>query len=126
MINIARLTTELQGQLPIVTGCGIVSEQFATMSPSTYYTRPEGMVQVNWSAAPSAAQQTTASTIVQAHDGTPTVVEKLDGIGLPMRVLAALTLRQSASWATLTPAHQSAVQALIDSAGSQIKTSLGW
>jgi hypothetical protein len=50
--------------------------------------------------------------------------EKLDRAGLPLRVLAALTLRMSASWATLPSTKQTQIQAILDSAATQIIAAL--
>jgi hypothetical protein len=56
---------------------------------------------------------------------TLTQSEKLDRASVPVRLLAALALRSSASWATLAPAKQLAAQKIIDDAAAQIVALLG-
>lgn len=120
MISLRRLTSELRVGLP-VSGCGVVIVPSTTdASPTTYHTRPDGLVRVSWASVPAPAQQAQAESIVAAHDGTETEVERLDKYNYRQRVLAAVIIRTSTHWAALSAARKARVQTTIDNAAAEI------
>lgn len=116
MINVARLDTELKAAGLPIDGVSLVAVSSNDSGPTTYYVRVEGLVRVCWPAPPTAAQDSTAASIVAAHDGTDTEVEKLDKLPVPARYLAALLIRASDRWAPLSAARKARVMAVIDAA----------
>lgn len=120
MINRERLLTELQAApLPVV-GVAVENAVRPTASPATWHSRPEGQVRVDWPESPSPAQESQAGSIVTAHDGNPTEVEKLDEASQRQRVMAAVILRASSQFAGLSAARRNRIQALIDNAAADI------
>lgn len=65
-----------------------------------------------------------AAAIVAAFDPAPTEADRLDAAPLRGRVLAALVLRASSGWSSLSAARRNRVQALIDNAAADIAATL--
>lgn len=125
MIDITRLTLELTGAgLPVVGVSGPYTSQKPSSTIATWYTRPEGQVRVDWSTAPTAPQNTQATTIVAAHDGTPNEGERLDTLGVTPRLVYALALLGSSSFPTLSAVQKGRIQAIVDAAGVLAKAKL--
>lgn len=129
-IKLERLDQELRLTLPVIG----ISFPWDPARPlpvnSTTHTRAEGLVRLDWSVAPSAAQVTQANTLVTAHDGSPSPEEKMENLGgMPDRVLKAVILRLSASFTTAAPvgmtaAEKARMQTVLDNAGSRILTAI--
>lgn len=120
MINLVRLTDELRDSVP-ANGASLVAAPLTTdAGPTTYHSRPEGMVRVTWEVAPSPAQISQTELIVLAHDGVKTEGESLDGWRCQHRVLAAVVLRASTQWTGLSAARKARVQEVIDNAAADI------
>lgn len=61
----------------------------------------------------------------KAHDGTPTLLEKLDAVTLRPGVRVALTIRVSEQFATLSAQRKALVQQVIDDAAADLVSLLG-
>lgn len=92
MINEIRLATELAAQLPIEGASVRDTADAARWPKATWHTRPaeSKVVRVDWPGDHTSQQEQQADAIVQAHDGTPTLAEKLDDLAVPPRLVAAL------------------------------------
>lgn len=110
--------------LPVVGGA-LVTMRHAVSGFATWHDRPEGLLRLDWSIQPTAQQESAANAIVQAHDGTPTVGERLDAVTQRPRVQAALVLRASTQWGSLTPARRALVQQVLDDAAADLVALLG-
>lgn len=90
-MNSLRLIQELVGSgLPLT---GSVSIGWAGLQDEpgyTYHVRDGVVVRVQWSGIPTQQQRTQADAVVQGHDESPTFTEKLDGLTVPPRLVAAL------------------------------------
>lgn len=115
-MNYDRLVSGLKAAMPNVVGvCGNWGPDRSDPQ-STYYSRDEGVIRVMWSVPPTAQQDQQAAAIVAAYDPTPTEVEKLDALRLPPRVIAALLIRASSGWSSLSAARRNRVMQVIDDA----------
>ena len=110
--------------LPVVGGA-LVTMRHAVSGFATWHDRPEGLLRLDWSVRPSPAQESQANAVVQAHDGTPTAGERLDAVTQRPRVQAALVLRASTQWGSLTPARRALVQQVLDDAAADLVALLG-
>lgn len=117
MINIARLAEEMAG-LGIV-GVAEVQRRHGSLR-STFHTRPDGLVRVNWPDEPTPQNFTAADAIVQAHDGSPTESEVMDATNTEQRVLAALILQASPQWSQIPQQRQQRIMEIIDRAAADI------
>lgn len=85
-------------------------------------------VKATWAAQfqPSAtpAQQTAAQTVITNFSMAATIEDVLDSLQVS-RAALAVVLKGSSSWASLTTAQQSRVQAVIDNAGAAVLATLG-
>lgn len=89
MIRLERLNTELTAAgLPVV-GIGLPRQHYDTSGPASFHQRPDGLVRVDWTQPPTSAQEQQAAALVAAHDGAPTLTEKLDTIAVSPRLLLA-------------------------------------
>jgi hypothetical protein len=122
MIRLSRLDEELRGLLPEVVGCALSFGQVDGFLSSSWHQRPEGWVRIDWPDLPNDATLAIAETAVQAHDGRPTPLEKIDAWqGNANRLIAALAVRASTtSWNALSAGEKAAVQGVIDEAGAMI------
>lgn len=84
------------------------------------YQRPDGFVRCVWSRAISLAEDAQAAAIVTAHDGSPTLFERLRDADVPRQLLAAVVLRASTQFAGLTVNQRNQIQNVIDLAATRI------
>lgn len=62
------------------------------------------------------AQRDQGAAILAAHNAAPTEEQRLDRLGLPMRLVAALAIRASDRWTGLSTARKNRVMAVINNA----------
>lgn len=110
--------------LPVVGGA-LVAARHAVSGYATWHDRPEGMLRLDWSSQPTPQQEAQANAVVQAHDGTPTAGERLDQVTQRPRVQAALVLRSSGQWASLSAQRKALVQQVLDDAAADLVALLG-
>lgn len=125
MINSERLRQELSANiqaapLPVVGWDGPQDDPL-----SSFHTKDGVVVRLRWPARPTPQQRDQAEGVVQAHDVSPTEAERLDAAPLRNRVLAALAIRTSSHWASLSAARRQRVQAVIDGAAADLIALLG-
>lgn len=96
MIDVAKLHTQLLAAGMPVAGVSTQQAKFPPAPTSTYYTRAEGLVRVDWQSAPTAAQDGQANGLIAAHDGMPTVNDELRGTQISPKLLAAVVIALSA------------------------------
>lgn len=81
---------------------------------------PDGSPRVDFSASATDAQKLQAQSIVNTHDPTLTPVQRAEGRWVPRLALAALVVRASASFSSLTATQKAKVQGVIDNAATNL------
>lgn len=83
--------------------------------PESQHVHPSGVkVHVVWNAPPTPAQIAAVDAVIQSHDGTPTIQDKI-GSAANARII-----KQSAAFPSLTPQQKQAVQKMIDDDETEI------
>ena len=90
MISRDRLLDELLAAgLPVTSLLLKPDPKRIPVAPSNTFTRPEMPVAVDWTRAVTAAEVTQTANIIAAHDGTPILSEKLDGLDMSIKLVMA-------------------------------------
>ena len=89
LLNSQRMQAEL-APLPLRQwGVWSLDTPRPTAKTTSCHVRKDRLIVLEWVDVPNKAQLDLAQKIIDAHDGRPTLQEKLDGLDLPGRVLAA-------------------------------------
>jgi len=124
-VNGDRLFAALRAAGLPVNGGGPCPARYEAAGWNTWHDRADGVFRLGWSSQQTAQQESAANAIVQAHDGTPTVGERLDAVTHRPRVQAALVLRASTQWASLSAQRKALVQQVLDDAAADLVALLG-
>lgn len=88
------------------------------LGPYSHHTHPNGtLLRVNYDDG-LPADAAGVSAVIQAFVDVPTEGEKLDGLPLQTKVLAALAIRWSDRWASLSQARKNRLQEIINNAAN--------
>ena len=96
MLDPARLDLELKAAGLPITGSAVhklndTRPRSNWPATSTWYTRPDAIIRIDWPASPTAAQNSQAASTVAAHGG-PTVNDDLERMIFQPKDIAAIIL----------------------------------